>query len=48
MSLTKPENRDRWKECEPVYLDEWPMSGQQKQTGPARDCNRLFDLAALI
>lgn len=48
MSLMKPENRERWKADERAYLDEWPMSEEQKQGVLARDYNRLLDLGGNV
>lgn len=48
MSLIKAENRERWKTGERAYLDEWPMSEDQKQAVLARDYNRLLDLGGNI
>jgi protocatechuate 4,5-dioxygenase alpha chain len=48
MSLMKPENRERWKADERAYLDEWPMSEEQKQAVLDRDYNRLLDLGGNI
>lgn len=48
MSLMKPENRERWKAGERAYLDEWPMTDEQKQAVLARDYNRLLDLGGNI
>lgn len=39
MSLMKPENRERFKQDEEVYLDEWPLSDAQKQAVLDRDYN---------
>jgi protocatechuate 4,5-dioxygenase alpha chain len=39
MSLMKPENRERFRQDEPVYLDEWPLSDAQKQAVLDRDYN---------
>ena len=39
MSLMKAENRERFKANERAYLDEWPMSEEQKQAVLARDLN---------
>ena len=39
MSLMKAENRDRFKADERAYLDEWPMTEQQKQAVLDRDYN---------
>jgi protocatechuate 4,5-dioxygenase alpha chain len=48
MSLMKPENRARWKADERAYLDEWPMTEEQKQAVLARDYNGLLDLGGNI
>jgi protocatechuate 4,5-dioxygenase alpha chain len=48
MSLMKPENRERWKANEAAYLDQWPMSEDQKAAVLARDYNRLLDLGGNI
>ncbi len=48
MSLMKAENRERWKADERAYLDEWPMTEDQKQAVLARDYNRLLDLGGNI
>jgi protocatechuate 4,5-dioxygenase, alpha chain len=42
MSLMKAENRTRFKADERAYLDEWPMSEEQKQAVLARDYNRMI------
>ena len=39
MSLMKAENRTRFKADERAYLDEWPMTEEQKQAVLARDLN---------
>lgn len=39
MSLTRAENRERFKADERAYLDEWPMSEAQKQAVLDRDWN---------
>ena len=39
MSLMKAENRARFKANERAYLDEWPMTEEQKQAVLARDLN---------
>jgi len=39
MSLMKAENRARFKADERAYLDEWPMTEEQKQAVLARDLN---------
>lgn len=48
MSLMKPENRSRWKADERAYLDEWPMTEEQKKAVLARDYNRLLDLGGNV
>jgi len=48
MSLMKPENRERFKADERAYLDQWPMSEEQKQALLARDYNRLLDLGGNV
>ena len=42
MSLMKAENRARFKAGERAYLDEWPMSEEQKQAVLTRDMNRMI------
>jgi len=42
MSLMKAENRTRFKADERAYLDEWPMSEEQKQGVLTRDLNRCI------
>ena len=42
MSLMKAENRARFKANERAYLDEWPMSEEQKQGVLTRDLNRCM------
>ena len=48
MSLMKPENRERFKAGERAYLDETPMSEDQKQAVLDRDYNRMLDLGGNI
>jgi protocatechuate 4,5-dioxygenase alpha chain len=48
MSLMKPDNRARFKADERKYLDEWPMSEEQKQAVLARDMNRCIELGGNI
>ena len=48
MSLMKAENRARFKADERKYLDEWPMSEDQKQAVLARDLNRCIALGGNI
>ena len=48
MSLMKAENRARFKANERAYLDEWPMSEDQKLAVMARDLNRCIELGGNI
>lgn len=48
MSLMKEENRKRFKADERAYLDEWPMSEEQKQAILDRDYNRCLDLGGNV
>jgi len=48
MSLMKPENRARWKADEKAYLEEWPLTDDQKAAVVARDYSRLLDLGGNI
>jgi protocatechuate 4,5-dioxygenase alpha chain len=48
MSLMKAHNRTRFKAGERAYLDEWPMSEEQKLAVLARDYNRMISLGANI
>src|SRR3974390_694166 len=48
MSLMKAENRARFKANERAYLDEWPMSEEQKQAVLDRDLNRCIPLGGNI
>jgi protocatechuate 4,5-dioxygenase alpha chain len=48
MSLMKPENRARFKANERAYLDEWPMTEEQKQAVIALDLNRCIALGGNI
>lgn len=41
-SLMKGENRERFKADERAYLDEWPMTEEQKQAVLDRDYNRMI------
>jgi protocatechuate 4,5-dioxygenase alpha chain len=47
-SLMYAENRERWKADERAYLDEWPMTEEQKQGLLDRDYNKLLDLGGNI
>jgi protocatechuate 4,5-dioxygenase alpha chain len=42
MSLMKADNRERFKANEQAYLDEWPMTQEQKLAVLARDLNRCI------
>jgi len=48
MSLMKAANRERFKADERAYLDEWPMTEQQKQGILDRDYNALLALGGNI
>ncbi len=48
MSLMKAENRERFKRDERAYLDEWPMTEEQKQAVLSRDMNRMISLGGNI
>ena len=48
MSLMKAENRARFKANERAYLDEWPMTEEQKQAVLDRDLNRCVSLGGNI
>ena len=48
MSLMKAENRERFKANERAYLDEWPMTEEQKQAVLSRDLNRCISLGGNI
>lgn len=48
MSLMKAENRERFKADERAYLDEWPMTEDQKQAVLARDLNKCISLGGNI
>ena len=48
MSLMNAENRARFKANERAYLDEWPMSEEQKQAILDRDLNRCIALGGNI
>lgn len=48
MSLMKAENRARFKANEHAYVDEWPMTEEQKQAVFARDYNRCIELGGNI
>ena len=48
MSLMKPENRERFKADQRAYLDEWPMTEEQKQAVLDFDLNRCIELGGNI
>ena len=48
MSFMKAENRERFKKDERAYIDEWPMTEEQKQALLARDLNRCIELGGNI
>jgi protocatechuate 4,5-dioxygenase alpha chain len=48
MSLMKAPNRERFKADPRAYLDEWPMSEDQKQAVLDRDFNRMIALGGNI
>jgi protocatechuate 4,5-dioxygenase alpha chain len=48
MSLMKADNRERFKANEQAYLDDWPMSEEQKQAVLSRDLNRCIELGGNI
>jgi len=48
MSLMSPENREAWKADERNYLENWPMSDDQKEAILARDYNRCLDLGGNV
>ncbi|HSM23173.1 MAG TPA: protocatechuate 4,5-dioxygenase subunit alpha [Rubrivivax sp.] len=48
MSLMQAANRERFKANERAYLDEWPMTEEQKQAVMARDLNRCIALGGNI
>ena len=48
MSLMKADNRVRFKANERAYLDEWPMTEDQKLAVMARDLNRCIGLGGNI
>jgi protocatechuate 4,5-dioxygenase, alpha chain len=48
MSLMKAANRERFKADERAYLNEWPMSEEQREAVIARDYNRMIALGGNI
>jgi len=47
-SLMKAANRERFKCNERAYLDEWPMTEEQKQAALERNFNRMIELGGNI
>ena len=48
MSLMQEANRQRFHADERAYLDEWPMSEEQKQAVLARDYNLMMSLGGNV
>jgi protocatechuate 4,5-dioxygenase, alpha chain len=48
MSLMKADNRERFKADQRAYLDEWPMTEDQKQAVLALDLNKAIKLGGNI
>ena len=48
MSLMKAENRERFKADQRKYLDEWPMTEEQKQAVLTADLNKAISLGGNI
>lgn len=48
MSLMRAENRERFKADERTYLNEWPMSDEQRLAVMSRDLNRCIALGGNI
>jgi len=48
MSLMRSENRERFKAGEKNYLDQWPMTAEQKLAVLDRDYNRMISLGGNI
>ncbi len=48
MLLMKAENREKFQADERAYLDEWPMTEDQKQAVLDRDYNRMMALGGNI
>jgi protocatechuate 4,5-dioxygenase alpha chain len=47
-SLMKAENRERFKADERAYLDQWPMTEEQKQAVIERDLNKAIEAGGNI
>ena len=48
MSMMKPENRAAFKADEEAYLDNWPMTLEQREAILRRDWNRMLELGGNI
>jgi protocatechuate 4,5-dioxygenase alpha chain len=48
MSLMRADNRERFKRDEASYLDDWPMTQEQKQSVLDRDMNRMISFGGNI
>lgn len=48
MSLMKAENRAQFKKDEGAYIDQWPMSAEQRSGLLARDYNKLISLGGNV
>ncbi len=48
MSLMKPENREAFKRDEAAYLEQFPLTAEQKKTVLARDWNGMLALGGNI
>ena len=48
MSLMKAENREKFKADERAYLDQWPMTEDQKKAVLSRDMNAMIALGGNI
>ncbi len=48
MSLMKAANRESFKADERAYLDEWPMTEEQREAVLERDYNRMMSLGGNI
>jgi protocatechuate 4,5-dioxygenase alpha chain len=48
MSLMKAENREKFKADERAYLDQWPMTEDQKKAVLSRDMNAMIGLGGNI
>ena len=48
MSLMKADNREKFKADERAYLDQWPMTEEQKQSVLSRDMNAMIALGGNI